>query len=81
MYNENGQKNGRKKSDQTVKWCEQIIEELKTGNKSSYELEQKFGIKEPLFPAVLTQLTYMANVYEYKVNNKLWLGLLNRGEK
>ena len=79
MYNENGKKNGLKKSEQTQKWCEQIIEELKTGNKSSYELEQKFGIKEPLFPSLLVQLTYLAPVYEYKINGKLWLGLIERG--
>ena len=45
-------------------------------NKSSYELEQKFGIKEPLFPSLLVQLTYLAPVYEYKINGKLWLGLI-----
>lgn len=69
-------KQGLKKSEQTIKWCNQIIEELKTGDKSSYELEQKFGIKECLFPSILLQLTYMCSVYDYKKNNKLYLGLL-----
>ena len=69
-------KQGLKKSAQTMIWCNQIIEELKTGEKSSYELEQKFGIKECLFPSVLLQLTYMCSVYDYKKNNKLYLGLL-----
>lgn len=68
---------GLKKSEQTIKWCNQIIEELKTGNKSSYEIEQKFGIKECLFSAILLQLTYEAPIYEYKIKGKLYLGLLN----
>lgn len=67
---------GVKKSERTLQWCRQIIEELKTGDKSSYELEQKFGIKECLFPSILLQLTYMCSVYDYKKNNKLYLGLL-----
>ena len=69
---------GRKKSEQTIKWCNQIIEELKTGDKSSNELQKKIGIKEELFPSVLVQLTYLAPVYDYKVGGKLWLGLIER---
>lgn len=69
-------KQGLKKSDKTIKWCNQILEELKTGNKSSYELEQKFGIKEELFPNILFHLTYLAPVYDYKVGGKLYIGIL-----
>ncbi len=67
---------GLKKSEQTIKWCDLIIEELKKGDKSSYELEQKFGIKEALFPAILLQLTYLAPIYDYKIKGKLYLGLI-----
>lgn len=67
---------GLKKSERTIKWCNQIIKELESGNKSSYELEQKFGIKEELFPNILLRLTYLAPVYDYKVGGKLYLGIL-----
>lgn len=69
-------KQGVRKSEQTIMWCNQIIEELKTGDKTSLELEQKFGIKEMLFPSILLQLTYLAPVYDYKVGKKLYLGLV-----
>lgn len=69
-------KQGLKKSDKTIEWCNQILEELKTGNKSSYELEQKLGIKECLFPNILMHLTYLAPIYDYKVNGKLFIGIL-----
>ena len=59
-----------------MEWCKLIIAELKSGDKSSYELEQKFGIKENLFPSVLLQLTYEAPVYDYKIKGKLYLGLI-----
>lgn len=36
---------GAKKSEKTILLCNQILEELKTGNKSSNELGKKFGIK------------------------------------
>ena len=67
---------GLKKSERTIKWCNQIIKELESGNKSSYELEKKFGIKEELFPNILLHLTYLAPVYDYKVGGKLYIGLL-----
>lgn len=67
---------GVKKSERTLQWCRQIIEELKTGDKSSYELEQKFGIKECLFPSILLQLTYEAPIYDYKIKGKLFLGII-----
>ena len=67
---------GLKKSEKTIQWCNQIIRELESGNKSSYELEQQFGIKEELFPNVLLHLTYLAPVYDYKVGGKLYIGLL-----
>ena len=69
-------KQGVKKSDKTIELCRLIINELKTGEKSSYELEQKFGIKEHLFPSILLQLTYEAPIYDYKVGGKLYLGIL-----
>lgn len=69
-------KQGLKKTDKTIEWCRLIIDELKTGEKSSYELEQKFGIKECLFPSILLQLTYEAPIYDYKKGNVLYLGLL-----
>ena len=69
-------KQGVKKSDKTIELCRLIINELKTGEKSSYELEQKFGIKECLFPSILLQLTYEAPIYDYKKGNVLYLGLL-----
>lgn len=67
---------GLKKSEKTINWCNQIIKELESGNKSSYELEQKFGIKEELFPNILLHLTYLAPVYDYKEEGKLYIGLL-----
>lgn len=67
---------GVKKSERTLQWCRQIIEELKTGDKSSYELEQKFGIREELFPSILLQLTYEAPIYDYKIKGKLFLGMI-----
>ena len=70
-------KQGVKKSDKTIELCRLIIKELKTGEKSSYELERKFGIKENLFPSILLQLTYEAPIYDYKVGGKLYLGILN----
>ena len=70
-------KQGVKKSDRTIEWCNLIIEELKTGEKTSFELEQKFGIKENLFPSLLMQLTYIAPIYDYKVGGKLVIGMLN----
>lgn len=69
-------KQGLKKSDKTIEWCRLIIEELKTGDKSSFELEEKFGITQKRFPSVLLQLTYEAPVYDYKVGNLLYLGLI-----
>ena len=69
-------KQGLKKSDKTIEWCRLIIEELKTGDKSSFELEKKFGITKKRFPSVLLQLTYEAPVYDYKVGNLLYLGLI-----
>jgi hypothetical protein len=38
----------------------------------------KFGIKESLFPALLVQLTYIAPIYDYKINGKLYLGLIKK---
>ena len=69
---------GAKKSDKTIMWCNQIAEELKNGDCSSYELRRKFGIKESLFPSLLVQLTYIAPIYDYKVNGKLYLGLIKK---
>ncbi len=76
MYNANGKKNGVKKSEQTILWCNQITEELKKGDCSSYDLRIKFGIKETLFPSLLVQLTYIAPIYDYKVDGKLYLGMI-----
>ena len=67
---------GLRKSEQTIKWCNQIAEELKKGDRSTYELRTMFGIKEELFPSILLQLTYIAPVYDYKIKNKLYLGLI-----
>ena len=67
---------GTKKSEKVEMWCKQITEELKKGDKSSYELEQMFGIKETAFPGISLQLTYFAPIYDYKVNGKLYLGLM-----
>lgn len=67
---------GAKKSEKTIILCNQILEELKTGNKSSNELGKKFGIKEELFPNILVHLTYLAPIYDYKVNGKLYIGIL-----
>jgi hypothetical protein len=69
---------GAKKSDKTILWCNQIAEELKKGDCSSYDLRMKFGIKESLFPALLVQLTYIAPIYDYKINGKLYLGLIKK---
>ncbi len=70
-------KQGVKKSDKTIELCRLIINELKTGEKSSYELERKLGIKEENFPSLLMQLTYIAPIYDYKVGGKLVIGILN----
>lgn len=67
---------GAKKSEKTILLCNQILEELKTGNKSSNELGKKFGIKEELLPNILVHLTYLAPIYDYKVNGKLYIGIL-----
>lgn len=67
---------GAKKSEKTILLCNQILEELKAGNKSSNELGKKLGIKEELFPNLLVQLTYLAPIYDYKVNGKLYIGIL-----
>lgn len=72
----NSGKQGVKKSERTIMLCNQIIEELKTGEKSSYELERKLGIKEENFPSLLMQLTYIAPIYDYKVGGKLVIGML-----
>ena len=69
-------KQGLKKSEQTVLWCKLITEELKKGDKSSYELERMFGIHETQFPSILLQLTYYAPIYDYKVGGKLYLSLI-----
>ena len=69
-------KQGLKKAEKTIVWCNQIIEELKTGDKSSYELEQKLGIKETEFPNLLLHLTYLAPIFDYKVGGKLFIGIM-----
>ena len=69
---------GLRKSERTQKWCEQITEELKKGDKTSYELERMFGIQETQFPSLLLQLTYFAPVYDYKKGGKLYLGLIKK---
>ena len=69
-------KQGPKKSEKTLNWCRLIIEELKTGDKSSYDLEKKFGIERNAFPSILLQLTYEAPIYDYKVGGKLYLSLI-----
>jgi hypothetical protein len=38
----------------------------------------KFGIKEELFPSILVQLTYVAPIYDYKINGKLYLGMIRK---
>ena len=75
-YIKKNAKPGAKKSERTLKLCRLITEELKKGDKSSYELEQMFGIKENLFPGILLNLTYYAPIYDYKVDGKLYLGLM-----
>ena len=69
-------KQGQKKSEKTIEWCRLIVEELKTGDKTSIELEKKFGINKGVFPSVLLQLTYEAPVYDYKKGNQIYLGLV-----
>lgn len=69
-------KRGAKKSEQTKLWCRLIIDELKSGEKTSYELEKMFGIKEHSFQTLLVQLTYEAPIYDYKAGGKLFLGIL-----
>jgi hypothetical protein len=69
-------KRGAKKSEQTKLWCRLIIDELKSGEKTSYELEKMFGIKNTMFQTLLVQLTYEAPIYDYKVGGKLFLGIL-----
>lgn len=75
-YEKKNSPRGAKKSEKTIRWCKQIIDELKTSDKSSYELTQKFGIREDLFPSILLQLTYQAPIYDYKKGGKLYLSLL-----
>lgn len=69
-------KQGLKKSEKTIEWCNLIIEELKTGDKSSYDLQKKYGIKKSLFPSLLLQLTYLAPIYDYKIGGKLYLSII-----
>lgn len=69
-------KRGAKKSKQTKLWCRLIIDELKSGEKTSYELEKMFGIEEHNFQSLLVQLTYEAPIYDYRVGKKLFLGIL-----
>ena len=69
-------KQGVKKSERTKLWCKLIIDELKSGEKTSYELEKMFGIEEHSFQSLLVQLTYEAPIYDYKVGGKLFLGIL-----
>ncbi|MBO7733782.1 MAG: hypothetical protein J6S67_14555 [Methanobrevibacter sp.] len=69
-------KQGVKKSDRTVEWCKLIIEDLKKGDRSSKELEKKYGIRKNSFPSLLLQLTYEAPIYDYKVGKVLYLGLI-----
>ncbi len=69
-------KQGLKKSEKTIEWCNLIIKELKTGDKTSYDLQKKYGIKESLFPSLLLQLTYLAPIYDYKIGGKLYLSII-----
>ena len=53
-----------------------IIEDLKTRDYSTYEIGKKYGIPGRDFGSVLVQLTFMAPIYDYKVNGKLYLGMI-----
>ena len=69
-------KQGVKKSEKTLEWCGKIIEDLKTGDVSSYDLQKKYGIEERVFPSILLQLTYLAPIYDYKKGGKLFLSMM-----
>ena len=76
MYKKKNIPRGVKKSEWTINTCNKIIEELQSGEKTEYELKKKFKIKEWQFVSLLLQLTYMAPIYDYKINGNLYLGLL-----
>ena len=69
-------KQGLKKSNRTIELCKLIIQELKTGDKSSLELEKKYKINKHLFSSLLLQLTYEAPIYDYKIGNQIYLGMI-----
>jgi hypothetical protein len=73
-------KQGIKKSDRTIELCRLIVEELRSGDKTSYYLINKFGISKDSFSSLLLQLTYEAPIYDYKVKGKLYIGLIKKGE-
>ena len=76
MYKKKNIPRGVKKSEWTINTCNKIIEELQSGEKTEYELKKKFKIKEWQFVSLLLQLTYMAPIYDYKIDGNLYLGLL-----
>lgn len=76
MYKKKNMPRGVKKSEWTINTCNKIIEELQSGEKTEYELKKKFKIKEWQFVSLLLQLTYMAPIYDYKIDGNLYLGLL-----
>ncbi|MBO7712229.1 MAG: hypothetical protein J6S85_01600 [Methanobrevibacter sp.] len=64
-------------SDKMELWCQQVLSELQSGEKSIRYLRRTCNIEKNLYRNVLTNLTYMAPIYEYDVGyNEVMIGVL-----
>lgn len=65
-------------SDKTEACIKLVAEELKHKEMTTAEIKHKYKLSRSEFLNFVNILTFRINLYEYRVGNKVYLGLLKR---
>lgn len=67
-------------SEETEERIKLVAEELKDKEMTTAEIQKKFKMNRAEFLSFMVAFTSRSRVYEYRVGNKVYLGLLKRWE-
>ena len=65
-------------SDRTEACIKLVAEDLKSKEMTTAEIKHKYKLSRSEFLNLVNILTFRINLYEYRVGNKVYLGLLKR---
>lgn len=67
-------------SDKTEACIKLVAEDLNSKEMTTAEIKHKYKLSRSEFLNLLNILTFRINLYEYRVGNKVYLGILKRWE-